>query len=449
MKIDFLIDLFSKHQNSDALVWRGKVFSYAQFLRMISLYNDFFEKHEEVCSGTVVALYGDYSPRIIALLIVLIERKCIVVPITDAFFQKKDEFYEIAEVKFEISVTADYTVTIKFVGREVTHPINQLLVKLRHPGLVIFSSGSTGKSKAAVHDCTQLLQKFRTPRKAKRTIPFMLLDHIGGVNTILHTLSSAGTIVIVDNRNPETVCESIQNFRVQVLPTSPTFLNLLLLRNCHKSYDLSSLETIAYGAEPMPETTLKRLHVEFPHVQLVQNYGVSEIGVMRSHSESSESIWVKLGGDGYCTRVRDGMLEIKAKSAMLGYLNAPSPFTDDGWFMTGDVVEVKGDYFKILGRQSEIINIGGEKVYPAEVEGFIARMEGVIDVAITAEKHSIVGHIVKATVQLATEESSTEFRKRMVEFLTDKLPVYKVPQKITLTDQAMYGSRFKKMRRDI
>ena len=50
------------------------------------------------------------------------------------------------------------------------------------------------------------------------------------------------------------------------------------------------------------------------------------------------------------------MLEIKSKSAMLGYLNAPTPFTHDGWFKTGDQVEEKGDSLKIIGRKSEIIN---------------------------------------------------------------------------------------------
>lgn len=54
---------------------------------------------------------------------------------------------------------------------------------------------------------------------------------------------------------------------------------------------------------------------------------------------------------------------------MLGYLNAASPFTDDGWFKTGDEVEQDGEWLRILGRRSEIINVGGEKVSPAEIEG--------------------------------------------------------------------------------
>ena len=79
--------------------------------------------------------------------------------------------------------------------------------------------------------------------------------------------------------------------------------------------------------------------------------------------KNSNSLWVKVGGEDYKTRVVNGLLEIKAKASMLGYLNAKSPFTKDGWFKTGDKVKVNGEYIKILGRESEIINVGGEKVY--------------------------------------------------------------------------------------
>ncbi|HEY3698758.1 MAG TPA: hypothetical protein VGK97_05455, partial [Spongiibacteraceae bacterium] len=194
---------------------------------------------------------------------------------------------------------------------------------------------------------------------------------------------------------------------------------------------------------------LKRLHATFPDVQLMQNYGLSEVGIMQTKSESSDSLWVKVGGDGYDVRVREGILEIKSSSAMLGYLNAPNPFTEDGWFITGDMVEVRGDYFKILGRDTEIINVGGEKVYPAEVEGVIAEMSGVLDVCVTSESHAITGNIVKAIVRLSTDEDRSAFRKRMTAFLADKLPTYKIPQKVTLTDQDMHSDRFKKMRRGL
>ena len=131
---------------------------------------------------------------------------------------------------------------------------------------------------------------------------------------------------------------------------------------------------------------------------------------------------------------------------MLGYLNAPSPFTDDGWFMTGDAVEVDGEYIKILGRRSELINVGGEKVYPAEVESVLQQMDGVADVVINGEAHPLTGNIVVARVKLETDETLSEFRKRMRAHCADRLERYKIPQKVQLVGKSMHGERFKKMR---
>jgi len=142
------------------------------------------------------------------------------------------------------------------------------------------------------------------------------------------------------------------------------------------------------------------------------------------------------------------LLEIKAKSAMLGYLNAPSPFTEDGWFMTGDEVLVDGEYFRILGRRSEMVNVGGLKVFPAEVEGVLLQMDGVEDVAVNGESNSLTGQIVKARVKLSTGESPAEFKKRMRAFCKGKLESFKVPQKVVLIDHMMTGDRFKKMRKE-
>ena len=118
----------------------------------------------------------------------------------------------------------------------------------------------------------------------------------------------------------------------------------------------------------MSEALLRQLNQILPNVHLLQKYGVTEVGTLRSKSRSDDSLWVRVGGEGFQTRIVDGLLEIQAQSAMLGYLNAPSPFTADGWFQTGDEVEVDGEWIKILGRRSEIINVGGRKVYPAVVE---------------------------------------------------------------------------------
>ena len=77
---------------------------------------------------------------------------------------------------------------------------------------------------------------------------------------------------------------------------------------------------------------------------------------------------------------------------MMGYLNAENPFTEDGWFITGDEVLQKGDYIKILGRKSELINVGGEKVYHQEVENILLEMNDIVDFINDVNKKMILNN---------------------------------------------------------
>ncbi len=447
MHIDFLLDVFRAHPEDPAIVWRDRPYTFRWLLDAVAEAEAALDQHG-VPRGAVTAIEADFSPASVAMLLALIGRSCVAVPLTDTVREKKKEFREIGEIEVVVTMDAGDAPHFERTGVTAKHPHFATLRDRNHPGLILYSSGSTGASKAAVHDLSFLLDKFKVPRQSKCTITFLLFDHIGGINTLLYTLSNAGCVVTAEDRSPESVCRAIERHHVEILPTSPTFLNLLLLSEAYKKHDLSSLELVTYGTEVMPESTLKRFCALFPDLRTQQTYGLSEVGILRSKSKASNSLWVKVGGEGYQTRIADGMLEIKAKSAMLGYLNAPSPFTPDGWFITGDAVEVDGEYIRILGRKSEMINVGGAKVFPAEVENVIQQMDGVEDVAVTGEMNAITGHLIKARVKLTTAETLPEFRKRMNEFCKDRLERFKIPQKVELVAESMHGSRFKKMRRD-
>ena len=293
-----------------------------------------------------------------------------------------------------------------------------------------------------------MLGKFKLRRHARRAITFLLYDHIGGFNTMLYQLSNAGCIVTVRNRDPDSVLCAVERYRVELLPTSPTFINLLLLSDAYRRYDLSSLKIVTYGTEAMPESTLRRFHEVLPHIQLQQTYGLSEIGILRSKSLSSESLWVKLGGEGFQTRVVNDILQVKAESAMLGYLNAPSPFTTDGWFNTGDKVETNGEYFRILGRQSDIINVGGQKVYPAQVESVVQEMPEVAEVSVYGESNAIMGQVPCAAVRLREPGDPREFHRRLRQFCRQRLQDFQIPVRVHLVEGTMHGDRLKKNRRE-
>lgn len=443
--IDFLLKLFQENKNDVALVWRDRCYTYGWLLEEINKLTYDIEQ-ENILPGATVALESDFSPYSVAWMLAIIQNKCIYIPLSYAVGPKKEEYLDIAEAEYLISLSDSQQHKIEVKNTRAKHEIYQGLRESKLPGLVLFSSGSTGKSKAAVHDFEALLEKFKTQKQKKTILAFLLFDHIGGVNTMLYALSNLGTLVTIQERSPEAVAAAIEKYNVQILPTSPTFCNLMILRNTPGQFKLKSLELITYGTEVMPEYTLKKINELLPDVKFQQTYGLSEIGIMRSKSEANDSLWVKIGGEGFETRVVDGLLEVRAKSAMKGYLNAPSPFTADGWFKTGDSVELKGEYFKILGRKSELINVGGEKVYPAEVESHLLQMEEVEDVVVFGEKHPILGNIVVAKIKLSPGNSLAEFRPKMRQELSKKVEAFKIPQKIVSTNEELFGARHKRSR---
>ena len=443
--IEFLLDVFREFKQEEAVIWKDRSYTYGWMLERVGYWQEAIHENR-VPAGSVTVLEADFSPNSIALFLALAEQGCILVPLTSSVEMHKAEFIEIAQGEFAFHFDEEDQVEISRLPYTASHAFYETLRQRRSPGLVLFSSGSTGKSKAAVHDLAGLLEKFKVRRNRQRAITFLLYDHIGGVNTMLYMLSNGGVIITVQERNPDAVLGAVEKHRVELLPTSPTFINLILLSEAYKQCDLNTLKTVTYGTEPMPENTLKRFHGLFPHIRLQQTYGLSEVGILRSKSKSSDSLWVKVGGEGFETRVVDGILQIKAQSAMLGYLNAPSPFTGDGWFNTGDEVEVDGEYLRILGRRSEIINVGGEKVYPAEVESVIQEMEDVAEVTVYGEKNPITGNIVCARVRLKTPRDPKNFALQIKKYCRSRLPAFKTPVKVTFVEDDQHSARFKKMR---
>lgn len=448
MDMKFFYDVFYEKSTSPAIIYHENEVKYSELIEKIEYWKKKLSTWN-VSKGDVIGLIGDFTPNTIAILFSLIDNKNIIVPFD---FNQKDK---IEKKKFIASVykiividnSDDVTYLETASDKKEYHSYYKKLNESNSPGLVLFTSGTSGEPKAAVHDLSKLLGKFAVRKNTYRTLNFLLFDHWGGLNTMFHTLSNGGVVLALNNRRPEIICSFIEQYKIELLPASPTFLNLLLISEAYKKYNLDSLKLITYGTEPMPQTTLKRIKDTFPNIKLQQTYGLIELGVLRSKSKSDDSLWVKVGGEGFQTRVVDNLLEIKADSAMLGYLNAPSPFTNDGWFMTGDQVEVDGEYFKILGRKSEIINVGGEKVYPAEVESIIYELENVSEVIVYGEKNPIMGNIVCANIRLKEIEDKKEFTKKLKLHCKSKLESFKIPVKINLKENEFYNERFKKNRK--
>jgi len=444
MNIDTLLNSMKRNYDSIAIVTEGITYTFGEIYQEYEKIGKILDERK-IADGKVVSLIAEFSPISIAYFLSLIERNVILVPISKAV-KNMDEPIRISESQFVIDLRNEKKTQIWETKASVKHEMLKVLKEREVPGLILFSSGTTGEPKAALHDLSLLMEKFRNPGKKLSVITFLLFDHIGGFNTMMYSLTNGSLIVTLKDRSPEEVCKLIETYHVELLPTSPTFLNMLLLSHVYEKYDLSSLQMITYGTEPMPESALKSLHRLLPNVKLKQTYGLSEIGILSTKSESSDSLYMKIGGKGFETKVINGILHIKAKSAMMGYLNAPSPFDEDGWLNTKDQVEVKGEYMKILGRTTDLINIGGQKVYPNEIESALLSVDGVKDVYVYGKDSPITGKMVVAEIWVDPENQNRDFVKELRRYSKEHLESFKRPVSYRLTDKPFYSERYKKKR---
>ena len=402
-----------------------------------------------VSAGAVVAVLGDFNFDTCCLMLALIFKKAILMPLTYAVGAELASLLAIgsAECIYEFPQDAVTPASFRRLDNGAPNPMVASYRKEMEPGLIVFTSGSTGKPKGILHNCERVVRKFIEPRQARRTLLFLMMDHFGGFNTFLSAFSYGGVAVCLPERSVQSVCRTIEDSKTELLPTTPTFLNLLITSGAYRAHDLSSVALITYGTEVMPAMTLEKLKIIFPHAQTKQTYGLSELGVLRSKSEHDESLWVKIGGSGFETSIRDGILWIRSEANMVGYLNAPNPFDVEGWFCTGDHVEIRGEYVRILGRKSDLINVGGQKVFPSEVEDVLLQADNIGEASVFASKHPLMGSVVGARISLKEPEDPDQVKNRLRKWCVGKLAKYKTPVKFEIVGvDELRSERFKKIR---
>jgi len=191
----------------------------------------------------------------------------------------------------------------------------------------------------------------------------------------------------------------------------------------------------------MDQPTLDELCKLLPDVDFRQTFGMSELGIVRVKSEARNSLFMKVGGEGVETRVVKSILHIRSASRMLGYLNADSPFDDEGWYDTKDVVEQKNDLYKVVGRISDVINVGGLKFMASEVERVALQYPGISLVSAYPRQNPITGQHVELKVQPTAEGLVN--KDSLMSYLKSKLQPHMVPRRIRIEGISV-GHRFKK-----
>lgn len=450
---DWLYDRIASFSEKRFLALETETYTYRDLARAIEASREQFQS-SGIRAGDSVLLNGDYTLHGIAALFALFQIKAMVAPVAINAENERQQRIEAARAQWEVQ--SDSELTTHAIPSDRTQPPHALVNQLKadgEAGLILFSSGSTGTPKAMIHSASRLLAGFEKKRPKELSILiFLLFDHIGGLNTLFNGLATGAQIVVPKNRDPESVALAIENHGVKLLPASPTFLNLFLISGVADRYALSSLRYITYGTEPMPESLLLRIKEQFPRMILIQTFGTSETGISQTTSRSSTSTLIKFDDPNTEYQIVEGELWLRSKSQILGYLNhETNRFTEDGWFKTGDLLEPADTedgegYFRIVGRKQEIINVGGEKVTPSEVESTLLEMPEIADCLVYGESNALTGQIVAAEIVLKAGTDPKPMKRAIKNYCRAQLSPYKVPARIHFKEATNFSNRFKKMR---
>jgi acyl-CoA synthetase (AMP-forming)/AMP-acid ligase II len=388
----------------------------------------------------VLVIEGDYSVEATAWMLAGLAFGWRVVPIVSNNSDIVESRIRISRASHRVSLNTSWCLRLISNSDGATD--------LDDAGVVLFSSGSTGEPKAMCKslDISINDQELRLGRQTNMAL-LLLFDHIGGLNTLLSGMRKGSHFVAPKERNPTVMARLMQTHSVSVLPCSPTFLNMMYLDGVFEEYDLSSLRMVTYGTERMPEELLKKVAARLPKVKFLQTFGTSETGIVKTKSFSSNSTFFTIDDPDVAWKVVDDELWIRTNSQIDEYLNTEEEVLSEGWFKTGDLVEVKeGAYFRIIGRKKQVINVGGEKVLPSEIEDLINTIPLVEDCTAYAVDNAITGQSVGVTI-LTSRDADTSSLKRDIRSLTGRtLERYKIPTKINFEFEVKYTDRFKKER---
>jgi len=332
------------------------------------------------------------------------------------------------------------------------------------PALLMYTSGSTGTPKGC------MLSHSNTWWQARSSARCMLLDH-GDTGLVMGPLYHAnalwaillpmmfvgGRVVILRQFERRRVLEAIQQYAVTYTSGTPSMYSLLLADPDIDGFDLSSIKLLQCGSAPVPEELMSRIKVRFG-CDPVETYGLTEAGAnvltprwglkkLGSTGLPVPDVEIKITvpnqPDRLCGPNETGELWSRSPANALGYLHEPGltseRFWPGGWMRTGDLMRRDDQgYCYFAGRTDDMISVGGENVYPKEVETIVASHPAVADVAVVPAIHPEKGFAPVAFVVLNSGAQATEDEIKQ-HFLASG-PAYAHPRRVFFADSLPMSS---------
>ena len=322
--------------------------------------------------------------------------------------------------------------------------------------VLLATSGTTGAPKTAVHTLDTLVGGIRPPRTTDEGRRWLLTyppASFAGLQVLLTALISGDDLIAVSNPSISRLIEAAWAHRPTMVSGTPTFWRSFLVALGTRAEKLE-LTQITLGGEAVDQPTLDRLKATFPKAAITHIYASTEAGALFAVKDGRAGFpagWLEKTIEGVRMRIRDGILEVRSPRRMQRYAGGgrvnKAPLTADDWLITGDRVEPQGDRVVFLGRADSLINVGGMKVSPEEIEATLMEVPGVADVRAYGKKNPITGFLVSADIVLDDHAEQEVVRAAVTKHAQLRLDAYKVPRMIRFIDKIEYSETGKKTRR--
>lgn len=321
------------------------------------------------------------------------------------------------------------------------------------PAVLISTSGTTGTPKVAVHHFEKLLGRIPRTKTGYGDARWLLTYHpasFAGLQVILTAMASAAQLIAVQDGSINAICEAAVRHSPTHASGTPTFWRAFLLTLRSDAAEIG-LKQITIGGEAVDQPILDQLLSAFPGARIIHIYASTEAGALFSVSDGRAGFpakWLEDGIEGIRLRIREGGLEVVSPRAAFGYVGGqPLSLSEDGWLVTGDLVEQEGDRVFFCGRVDDMINVGGAKVMPEEVENVLRTLPIVKEVRVFGRPNPIVGALVCADVLLSKNVTEQDARTAILRFASERLDRYKVPRVLNFVTEMPMNASGKKVRR--
>ncbi|CAH8204903.1 class I adenylate-forming enzyme family protein [Vibrio aestuarianus] len=320
-----------------------------------------------------------------------------------------------------------------------------------------YTSGSTGRPKGVLlghHGLlrtAQLLVESNRINQDSRVLLSTPLFHMNATAAgILPCLSQGGSVVILKQFDADRVIDEIDIHRCTYTTGVPASYELILAAARQKPHaDVSSLEFINVGSAPMTRTLLDELVHTLPNVDVIEGYGLTECPIITLNPRGQNKLGTigralpgfeckVIDSDGNTVpQGEEGELIVRSECNALGYHNRPDAQAErfrDGWVYTGDIVSCAPDgWFTFKGRIDDQMNVGGENVFPAEVENILATHPEVRDVSVVPVPHEVKGQVPVAFVVRNVGANLSE--KELINYYIAHGAAYSHPRRIFFIDE--------------